>query len=163
MDEVYKISLVRLVLLTKAHKEQVYGIFLSAFLPQSPSTYDNLTEYFKRKISPRLERDDPIYVAYVGNTMVGFAMFEKWAERSYYLAEMAVSPEYQRRGIGKQLVFSILSEERAVEKILLITRNNNRVAQSFYEKVGFKPSSFQHPEYPENFIGYEYIGSVSPS
>jgi ribosomal protein S18 acetylase RimI-like enzyme len=87
--------------------------------------------------------------------MIGFAIFEKWGGQNYYLAEMAVLPEYQRRGIGKQLVFSIFDKDQAAEKILLVTEKSNTWSQSFYEKIGFKHSSFQHPDYPENFIGYE--------
>lgn len=69
---------------------------------------------------------------------------------------MAVLPEYQRRGIGRQLVFSIFDQDQDVEKILLVTGKDNTSAHSFYEKIGFKPSSFLHPDYPENFIGYEF-------
>ena len=88
--------------------------------------------------------------------LVAFAIFEKWEAQSYYLAEMAVLPGYQQKGIGKQLVFSIFAEDPEAKKILLVTEKNNRWAQAFYEKIGFKASPFQHPNYPKDFTGYEF-------
>ena len=80
----------------------------------------------------------------------------KWEGQSYYLAEMAVLPEYQCQGIGKKLVFSIFDKDPNAKKILLVTKKDNKGSQSFYEKIGFKHSSFQHPNYSKDFIGYEF-------
>lgn len=145
-----------LLMISPLQKEQFLDVFLAAFLPHNRSTNEQLTDYFYKKISHRLNNGQPICAAYVDNRMVGYAMFERWEDSSYYLAEMAVIPEYQLRGIGKQLVFSIFERDPSTKKILLITRNTNKGAQAFYEKIGFKPSSFQHPQYPEGFVGYEF-------
>lgn len=145
-----------LLLITPIQTEQLFTLFLSAFLPQGRSTIEQLSNYFNKKIAPRLEKGQLIYAVFDNDRMIGFAIFEKWEEKSYYLAEMAILPEYQRRGIGKQLVFSIFDKDQSAEKILLVTEKGNREAHSFYEKIGFKSSSFQHPDYPENFIGYEF-------
>lgn len=144
-----------LLLITPIQTEELFEIFLSAFLPQGRSTAEQLSDYFNKKISPRFQNGNPIYVAFDNDKMIGFAIFEKWEGQDYYLAEMAVLPAYQRRGIGKQLVFSIFEKDQNAKKILLITEKGNTWSQSFYEKIGFKPSSFHHPDYPENFIGYE--------
>lgn len=136
--------------------EQVFNVFLFAFLPQGRATAEQLSAYFNKKIIPRLEKGKLIYSAFDNDKMIGFAIFEPWDDQSYYLAEMAVLPNYQRKGIGKQLVFSIMQKELTVRKILLVTEKANLWSQSFYEKIGFKRSSFQHPDYPENFIGYEF-------
>lgn len=134
--------------------EQLFDVFLSAFLPQKRANREQLSNYFNNKIIPRLESGQLIYTVSDKNRIVGFALFEKWEEGCYYLAEMALSPQYQRQGLGKKLVFSIFDKDRAAEKILLVTEKENALAQSFYEKIGFKHSSFQHPDYPENFIGF---------
>lgn len=146
-----------IILLTPPIQTQsVINVFLSAFLPQGRFTAEQLAEYFNKKVIPRLEKGEFIYSAFDNDKMIGFAIFELWDDQSYYLAEMAVLPNYQRKGIGKQLVFSILQKDLAAKKILLVTEKANRWSQSFYEKIGFKRSSFQHPDYPENFIGYEF-------
>lgn len=141
--------------------EQLLNVFLSAFLPQGLSNIEQLSSYFDKKIMPRLETGQPILAAYDKDKIVGFAIFEKWEKQSYYLAEMAVLPEYQRQGIGKQLVFSIFDQDQDAEKILLVTAKNNRWSQAFYEKIGFKRSSFQYPNYPESFLGYEFYRPIN--
>ena len=146
-----------LLLISPIQSEQLLDVFLSAFLAQNRLNTEELSSYFDKKIMPRFEKQGQlIHVAYDKEKIVGFAIFEKWEGQSYYLAEMAVLPEYQRQGIGKQLVFSIFDKDQAAEKILLVTEKDNIWSQSFYEKIGFKHSSFQHPDYPENFIGYEF-------
>jgi ribosomal protein S18 acetylase RimI-like enzyme len=137
-------------------REQLLDVFLSAFLPQARFTTEELSHYFNQKIVPRLEKGQLVHTVFDQDRVVGFAIFENWDEQSYYLAEMAVSPEYQRQGIGTKLVFSIFDQHPEAEKILLVTEKRNLWAQSFYEKIGFKRSSFEHPDYPEHFIGYEF-------
>ena len=128
---------------------------MNAFLPHGRSTAEQLSDYYLRKIAPRLEKGQPIYAAFDQDRMIGFAIFEKWEGQNYYLAEMAILPEYQRQGIGKKLVFSILNRDDKAEKILLVTEKGNTSAQAFYEKIGFRRSHFRHPEYTE-FMGYEF-------
>ena len=136
--------------------EPILDVFLKAFLPQGRSNTKQLSDYFYEKITPRLEENQHVITAWDQNKLVAFAIFEKWEGESYYLAEMAVLPEYQGKGIGKKLVFSVFDKDQEIKKIVLVTRNDNKWSQSFYEKIGFKPSSFQHPNYPENFIGFEF-------
>lgn len=136
--------------------ESIREVFFTAFLPQGRSNIEQLSAYFHSKIMPRLEKKQLTITSWDQNSLVAFAIFEKWDRQSYYLAEMAVLPEYQRKGIGKQLVFSIFAEDQETRKILLVTEKGNTWSQDFYEKIGFKPSPFQHPDYPANFIGYEF-------
>lgn len=152
-------ALLTWILLTNPllHTESILDVFLRAFLPQGRSNIEQLSDYFYNKIKPRLLKENQITVTvWDQDSLLAFAIFEKWEEQSYYLAEMAVVPEYQRKGIGKQLVFSIFDKEQEASKILLVTEKNNKWSQAFYERIGFKRSSFQHPNYPENFIGYEF-------
>jgi len=137
-------------------KEEIFDLFLAAFLPQGRSTKEHLTAYFNQKIAPRFEKGQPTYVAMDKEKIIGFALFQHWDESSYYLAEMALLPEYQGHGVGKKLVFSIFEKNPASKRILLITEKDNHSAQSFYKKIGFQHSSFIHPDYPENFTSYEY-------
>ncbi len=134
----------------------ILDVFLKAFLPQGRSNIEQLSDYFYNKIKPRLEADQLTITVWDQDKLVAFAIFEKWEEQTYYLAEMAVLPEYQQKGIGKQLVFSIFDKDLEANKIVLVTEQKNKSAQAFYEKIGFKRSSFQHPNYPKNFIGYEF-------
>lgn len=145
-----------LLLLTSSQKEQLFDVFLSAFLPQGRSDINQLSEYFHNKISPRLEQGHFINTAWDNDRIVGFVIFQTWTGQNYYLAEMAVLPEDQRQGIGKELAFSIFEKDQNTKKILLVTEKGNRWSQVFYEKIGFQNSSFRHPDYPDNFIAYEF-------
>ena len=51
-----------------------------------------------------------------------------------YLCDVAVHPEYQRRGIGKQIVRKLLEFSTGYNKILLFTSMGK---EPFYSKLGF--------------------------
>lgn len=144
-----------LLLLTSSQIGQVHQVFLSAFLPQGRNDEKTLTAYFNQKIIPRLTNSPLIIAALDRDQIVGFALFEKWENGEYYLAEMAVLPEYQRQGIGKKLTLSIFDKDPAAKKLVIVTDKDNVWARSFYEAIGFISSSFRHPDYPA-FVGYEY-------
>lgn len=145
-----------LLLITPFQTGQFLNVFLSAFLPQGRESTEQLSEYFNNKIIPRLQSKQLIYSAFDKDKLIGFVIFEKWEESSYYLAEMAIAHKYQRQGLGKQLAFSIFDRDREAERIYLMTEAKNLQAQSFYEKIGFKYCSFKHPDYSEGFLGYEF-------
>ncbi len=155
------LTFIWLSFISPLESNQILDVLLSAFLPQGRESSENLSKYFDEKISPRLEKDHLIHSVFDQDKMVGFVIFEKWERKSYYLAEMAVLPEYQGEGIGKQLVFSIFDKDPSAEKILLLTEKANPWAQSFYEKIGFKRCSFEHPNYPIGFMGYEFCPKTS--
>lgn len=142
--------------LTPIQVEQSFAVFLSSFLTNDRANEVELTRYFRQKILPRFTQGHLIHIAQDQGTIIGFALFEKWEEQVYYLAEMAIEPAYQRKGIGKKLIFSLFQKDPSAKKILLVTMKTNLKAQQFYQAIGFLASDFQHPDYPENFVGYEY-------
>ena len=148
-------------LVTPIQIEQIYDVYLAAFTPQNRFKDHELEDYFAEKVMPRLKKPLLLAVAIDQNRIIAYAIFEKFA-MNYYLAEMAVQPEYQGKGIGKKLVFSILEKDPAAKKIVLLTEIENRWSRPFYEKIGFKPSTFYLPDYsPEIFTAYEF--SIYPS
>lgn len=56
-----------------------------------------------------------------------------------FIQDIIVSPEYQRRGIGKKLVETILEKYRGAYQIQLLTDNTEKT-KAFYRSVGFYPS-----------------------
>jgi aminoglycoside 6'-N-acetyltransferase I len=74
--------------------------------------------------------------------LLGFAMghTEQWqrGKKHFYLQEMCVLPDYQRRGLGSGLVQMLCRDLMAmdVEAIYLLTARGGP-AQAFYEKLGF--------------------------
>lgn len=89
---------------------------------------------------------------------IGFAIFEmEGYPNSVYLSELVVDPHFQRQGVGRNLVFSILKKFSETEKIVLITRKANFQACAFYPAIGFVDSDYMHPGYdPRVYKGFEF-------
>jgi len=62
--------------------------------------------------------------------------------RTFEINDLAVEPEYQNKGIGKQLVEQIIKDvkNQGIVGIHLITSANENL-KNFYEKFGFKKES----------------------
>jgi putative acetyltransferase len=68
----------------------------------------------------------------------------------YELARMAVSPDHQGKGYGKQLIQVCLekAQELHAKKVFLVSNTKLESAISLYKKHGFKiVSTAQHPVY----------------
>lgn len=98
--------------------------------------WNNPEEDIKRALSTPTstllvaKREDRI----IGTVMVGYDGHRGWI---YYLA---VSQEYQKNGIGKQLmeVSESWLRERGVPKLLLMVRNSNEAVLQFYTALGYE-------------------------
>lgn len=74
-----------------------------------------------------------------------------------YIANVAVAPEWRRRGVGRQLVQALLAEAQAngLAFVTLEVRASNRAAQGLYHACGFvcvgrRPGFYQNP--PEDAV-----------
>ncbi|MGM0495896.1 MAG: GNAT family N-acetyltransferase, partial [Bacillota bacterium] len=54
-----------------------------------------------------------------------------------YIQDLLVLPEYQRKGIGKELLNKILIKYKHIKQIVLITDKNDK-ANYFYKSLGMK-------------------------
>lgn len=75
----------------------------------------------------------------VGNVSVYPAGYPKAMGDTWILANVAVHPEYQRRGIAQSLVAACLGmiRRRAGARVILQVNYNNAKAQRLYERLGF--------------------------
>lgn len=73
-----------------------------------------------------------------GGMAVGFGCILLAAEEGE-LVDIAVSPEYRKRGLGQMLMTALLEKaaERGTEVLYLEVRQSNTPARSLYEKNGF--------------------------
>ncbi len=125
------------------------------------------TDDFMQELSKTLEQPEcsiQIVTAKKEEISVGFAIFEmKTYPASVYLAELVVDSNFQRQGIGKNLVFSVLKRFPEVGKIVLVTRKANFQASAFYPAIGFISSAYMHPGYdPEIYEGFEFMNQFDP-
>ncbi|HUD96944.1 MAG TPA: GNAT family N-acetyltransferase [Woeseiaceae bacterium] len=86
-------------------------------------------------------RDGRLWVAVdAGDRPVGFALAEE-LPGELYLCEIDVLPDHGQRGIGTQLVASVVDAARSREfaAVSLITFRHLPWNAPFYEKLGFRP------------------------
>jgi len=86
---------------------------------------------------------NPLLVAKIDNKIVGWAALSKWSDRCAYsdTAEISlyVKEEYQRKGIGKQLMKTILEEGKKSGLHTVIARitEGNEVSINLHKSFGF--------------------------
>jgi len=87
---------------------------------------------------------NPILVAELDGTIVGWASLSKWSDRCAYsdTAEISlyVKEEYQGKGIGKKLMESIIKEGKNAGLHAVIARitEGNEISVHLHESAGFK-------------------------
>lgn len=69
--------------------------------------------------------------------IVGTIVVEKHGEGEYFLNTLCVTPEYQRRGIGKAAMAFIESHFADARKWTLHVTERNTRNQKFYESLGY--------------------------
>ena len=71
-------------------------------------------------------------------TMVGFIAGEpRSSKKEFWIAQIAVDPCYQRRGIGRQLLRAC-EQQAKLHQLKLTVRISNQAAISLYEQEGYR-------------------------
>jgi len=78
-------------------------------------------------------------VAVEGDAVAGYAAFTSVLDEGY-IANVAVSPDHRRRGLGDALVRALADEarRRQLSFLTLEVRESNAPARALYEKHGYK-------------------------
>lgn len=99
--------------------------------------------------------DMVLVMATMDDALSGWILFYKEQQRAI-VELICISPEYQRKGLGKKLIFSIRECWPEVTSIAVVTRKINLISPLFYESLGFRKTNFMLPEYnPADMQGYE--------
>lgn len=77
--------------------------------------------------------------AYEGKQLVGLIRAVGDGETILFIQDLLVLPEYQRRGIGKQLIEALLARFPEVRQCVLLTDDDPKT-RSFYKAAGFVES-----------------------
>ncbi|WP_292469289.1 hypothetical protein [Methanolobus sp.] len=97
-----------------------------------------------------------LVLAISNNTVVGWAMNEKWSSPSsdgrpvYVLRGIEISPQLARRGMGKNMFFLISNMLMGH----VITKPVNKTAKLFFESLNFEEPSLKSPVYLSDHPGY---------
>lgn len=101
--------------------------------------------------------------AKIEGNIVGRATFmrEKIDQSAVYMNTLVVLPKYQQKGIGKQLVMSLISlqENESLSAIHLLLRKKNQGGRIFYSKLGFCLDPEYHRE--DNFVNVDLLEGLT--
>lgn len=89
----------------------------------------------------KLTKLHDILVADADGAVVGFAVWRDESPGVAYLEDVAVKPELQRLGVGRQLLDAVVQAAQRVSLPVLLTRcwSNAAGARAFLAKAGFTP------------------------
>jgi [ribosomal protein S18]-alanine N-acetyltransferase len=126
-----------------------------------PGTADDLSEIAAiQEVCPEAARWRPedylnfdFRVCVLGGRIAGFAVSRITAPGERELLNLAVAPEFRRRGVGAALVRPLVTETG--DCVFLEVRESNRTARRFYkaqgfQEVGLRPGYYDSP--PESAI-----------
>ena len=101
------------------------------------------------------QRGDNLWVYADGGVICGFigVTVEEW-NQSVSIHNFAVAPAYRRKGIGSQLMQTVLdwARQKKLRVVLLDTSTKDHPAISFYQKHGFTFCGFSDQLYPNRDI-----------
>jgi ribosomal-protein-alanine N-acetyltransferase len=89
--------------------------------------------------------DHDFRVAIVGNTITGFVVFRRITEDEREILNLAVAPEFRRKGIGNILISTCFEGFRG--DVFLEVRASNTTAIKFYKSLNFKILNIRHNYY----------------
>ncbi len=109
--------------------EQLKGFFVGWPNPPSPIMFFEILDRSTFKILAIDKKE---------NRVVGFINANSDCVLSAYIPLLEVLPEYQGKGIGKELLQRMLEK---LQNLYMVDLACDPETQSFYEKCGFKPAS----------------------
>lgn len=111
------------------------------------ATLEEFQEYFSNK-----SNFEYLQISELSKIIVGFVGYTyKSLSAEIYIWNLAVSPEYRKKGFARALVTQVLNEAKSVQakKIFLKVSSNNEAAINLYESLGFKKVSEEVNYYPD--------------
>lgn len=86
-------------------------------------------------------------VAAAEGVLAGFVVARQVADGESEILNLAVAPEFRRRGVARRLLEDLL--ERHPGEVFLEVRESNREARLFYESMGFEEACRRRGYYSE--------------
>ena len=121
-------------------------------------------DYFQTEFNDFCHEEVHYWIqATINGKLVGWATFqrEKTNENEAYMNLLVVHPAYQNRGVGGQLVKSLVSLHVIpdLNAIHLLLRKKNQGGRIFYSKLGF--TSDPHYKRADNFVNLNLLEGLT--
>ena len=125
-----------------AHLKQVKALLDTCF-GESAWTMESLRSQLDKA-------DSRCTVAAEDDTVIGYLAFEQVLDEGS-IVEVAVHPDYRRRGIAKALITSAINSAEGLHTVFLEVRESNvpavRLYESFgFERIGVRKGYYQKPK-----------------
>ena len=126
-----------------------YKEIRSEFIEEAYKIYEeNQWESYlndKDKLNRSFENSLYIVGAFEDNRLVGFVRCVGDAEYILYVQDLIVKPEYQRKGIGKELMRLVSEAFPAIRQFVLITDSDDVTSNEFYQAIGMSRDCNGYP------------------
>lgn len=100
--------------------------------------------HYPEKLVIAMRNFETVYSAWDGEKLIGLISAMDDGVMTAYVHYLLVNPNYQHKGIGKQLIKMITEKYKDYLRIALIAMNDEL---RFYESCGFKKSDKSSPMY----------------
>lgn len=112
--------------------------------------------------------ENPAWGVWDGERLAGFiiAIWEQeWGENDLHIVNLAVDPDYRRRGVARFLLEQMLAYARQIRvaRVYLEVRMNNQPAIDLYQKCGFMITRRLEKYYPRGLDGWEMAKPIDNS
>ena len=97
--------------------------------------------YLKDKEKLRRAFDSSLYIlgAFEDGRLVGFVRCVGDNEFILYIQDLIVTPSFQRKGIGRELMRRVSERFSDIRQFVLITDREDKAANAFYRSIGLSP------------------------
>ena len=116
---------------TNFHLEEIANLYRSVGWTNYLDRVDVLESAFEQSLC--------VLGAYDGDSLVGFIRAVGDGQTIVFVQDIIVLPEYQRQGIGTQLLQAIMDKYQAVYQLELLTDNTEKT-KAFYRSLGLTAS-----------------------
>lgn len=131
----------------------------------SPATIDTVTSVWHSPDQLAAEIQNPRIFFGVAKTenaaIVGLTTVGQITEDTVVLSRLYVHPEYQRQGIGSQLLRAGITAFPSVHTIRLEVEENNQSAYTFYYKHGFRETERKEEHVEGDVIKVQVMEKVN--
>ncbi|MGH6970287.1 MAG: GNAT family N-acetyltransferase, partial [Caulobacteraceae bacterium] len=126
------------------------------FVPATPADAHRLAAHEQRVADPRLygpplDRDacvreiagNLLYFVEAEGALAATAAWRRRDDGSAYLSNIAVDPDFRRRGVARAATLFLLEEAQACPRVDLVTHPDNAAAIALYRSLGFAAGSLK--------------------
>jgi GNAT superfamily N-acetyltransferase len=106
-------------------------------LYESVGWYAYINEERRSELQMAVQNSTYVVSAWNGDTLIGLARGLSDDSSIFFLQDILVRPDFQRQGIGKQLLMNCLERFKHVRSRILLTDDEEKQFR-FYKSLGFK-------------------------